>query len=409
MLTKVRIVAAAAVVAALGFLGFPGEIVGIGAGLVSSAQAAEVRQITVSSLADLNSAIASSANLDTIRVMPGDYGTLDIKGRHPGHKVRIIAADPTKRPQFSQILVSDSSDLTFENLDIVIAADAASHMAALDIKEAQRINIDSFSISDPLANRILQTRGLVVLRGTDISLLNSTMTGVYRGVVVSETNGIGIVHNSFHKVGLDGMDFAACQNVMIDGNFISGIYREPGEHSDNVQFWTAKTTTPSRNITIKNNVFMQGNGGEAQGIFFGNEDSIPYENIIITGNIIVQAMPRGISVQLAKNVTISDNIILSSPGQRWKVAYHLQGLSDSVVKDNLGMAVALQENPSLKLSGNRSISIRSQRFLKDLVGQIERNLDGGHEPLVYGFKITQAQQMAGAPRPSGVPLVRVSE
>ena len=90
------------------------------------------------------------------------------------------------------------------------------------------------------------------------------------------------------------------------------------DHGDMIQFWTAGTSRPSTNITIRGNVLNSGRGGWTQSIFIRNEmvdtgragDDMFYRNITIEDNVIYNAHAHGISVGETHGLIIRNNTIL---------------------------------------------------------------------------------------------------
>ena len=95
------------------------------------------------------------------------------------------------------------------------------------------------------------------------------------------------------------MTFSNIDGVLIENNYIHDFRGSPGsgDHCDMIQFWTAGTTSPSTNITIRANVLDIGNGTATQSIFMRNEmvdtgqagTEMYYKNVVIEDNTITNA------------------------------------------------------------------------------------------------------------------------
>src|SRR5688500_15215123 len=101
------------------------------------------------------------------------------------------------------------------------------------------------------------------------------------------------VGNSCQDIRTDGMKGGGSSNVVIAQSYFRHFHTAEGDHPDAIQFWTTNTTTSASNITIVDNVIIQGNGGPVQGIFLGNELDITYQNVTISGNFVSDGSYHG--------------------------------------------------------------------------------------------------------------------
>ena len=85
------------------------------------------------------------------------------------------------------------------------------------------------------------------------------------------------------------------------------------DHPDCIQFWTAGKTESVHDLVITDNFYTRGTGHSVQGIFLGNERSIPYIRVTITGNVFVGAGYNGIAAKLVNQLTITGNTVARYP------------------------------------------------------------------------------------------------
>ena len=123
-----------------------------------------------------------------------------------------------------------------------------------------------------------------------------------------------------HSIRSDGINFYQVTNLLVAENYLHDFIRSLGsaDHPDMIQFWTTNTTSPSENVTIRDNVLNSGTGGYTQSIFMRNElvdqgrAGLPmfYRNITIAGNVIINAHLHGITLGESDGVIIRNNTLI---------------------------------------------------------------------------------------------------
>ena len=94
-----------------------------------------------------------------------------------------------------------------------------------------------------------------------------------------------------------------------------------GGHRDMIQFWTAETSAPSANVTIRDNTMDIGDGRMIQSLFIYNEavlregagQNMFYRNFLIENNHIEGVHPHGILVGETIGLTIRGNTVVKDP------------------------------------------------------------------------------------------------
>ena len=153
-----------------------------------------------------------------------------------------------------------------------------------------------------------------------ITIESSEFRGFARGVIVSDSVDIVLRGNDIHAMRVDGMDFAQVERVRIIKNHIHDFQRAPnaGDHADMIQFWTAGTHRPSRDILIADNILNSGMGLFTQSILMRNEvvdrgqagDEMFYDTVTIRDNVIINAHLHGITLGQADHVSITNNTLI---------------------------------------------------------------------------------------------------
>ena len=264
---------------------------------------------TVSTTAALVTALKAAQSGDTVLLTTGSYNYFAISNVHFATDVTVASQNPGAPAVMSSFSISNSSGLTFR--DIEFAVDPASGAYPLSVVGSQDIHFDRVNIHGSLDNNPgNDTGGLLFRSSSDVSVTNSEFQQLYWGVShVSDTN-LTISGNVFHDLRMDGVRGVGSSFVTIDSNSFTNFYPLAGDHADAIQFWTSGSTVAATDIVISNNIFARGNGVIAQGIFLRDEvNTLHYDRVSITGNLISGGLYNGIAVIGAKNVVVDSNTI----------------------------------------------------------------------------------------------------
>jgi Ca2+-binding RTX toxin-like protein len=304
---------------------------------------------TVSNAADLLRALQTARNGDVIQLEPGTYAAIDLRNLK-FTDVTIESKNPGKPAVLTGLVVRDSTGLNFKNLELVV--DPAQTVHAFQVLSSKDIHFTGLSVHGTLNNNPADDKnGLMIRNSQDVSITRSEFQQLKHGIELLDNKKILISANSFHDIRTDAIRGGGTSDVTITKNFFTNFYPEPGDHGDAVQFWTTNTKASAKNFVISENVFLRGDGGIVQGIFFRDQvGNLPYENITISGNLVVGAMYNGISVGSAKKVTITDNVVGAMPGMKsWIRA---ENVKDAVISNNSAFTYIEANNSGVVKQGN---------------------------------------------------------
>lgn len=275
---------------------------------------------------DFAAALASVPAGGVLSLPGGDWGTLALRGTGP---LVIRSADPSDPAVFSRMLVKDVEGLRLENLSLKYdwSRDDKIRVRPFEIIESRDVTLSGLRIAGDVARAGPATDrgfpwgiGLSIQYSRDVTLENSEITAFHRGIAVRGSDGVTILDNDIHGLRMDGLNFAAVQDVRIVGNHIHDFARsmDSKDHSDMIQFWTNKTDRPNTGIVIRDNVLNSGQGGFTQSIFMRNEEvdrgragpEMFYRDVLIEGNVIVNAHRHGITLGASHDVTIRGNTLV---------------------------------------------------------------------------------------------------
>src|SRR5690606_7281001 len=136
----------------------------------------------------------------------------------------------------------------------------------------------------------------------------------------------------------DGFNFAQAQNIMIARNRFGAFQATEESHADYVQFWSTGTEKASTDITVAENVMLQGQGTEVQGIFLEFEPRLPARNVTVRDNVIAQSASHGISLYSVIGATVERDLAVASPASKYKVAIRLIRPSNRRLSQNAANA-----------------------------------------------------------------------
>lgn len=303
--------------------------------VLSNAAAAGTQRIT--SPEALAQALPRAKAGSVLVLDPGQYGVLSLRGLSTKGQVTLRSAKPSAPARFSGMMLRDVQGLTIENVvfDYDFQSGDVLSQRPFQVLKSARITISN-SVFDgdlargltPIDNGFPTAFGLVVRGSKQITLTGNEIHNFYRGAVISQTSDVVVKGNDLHTLRMDGFNFAEVTGVRIEQNYIHDFARnlKSKDHSDMIQFWTASTNAPSRDIVIRHNVLNSGNGWYTQSIFMRNEKvdtgqagaDMFYRNIVIEQNVIINAHAHGITVGETRGLKVRNNSVLRNPRSEGK-------------------------------------------------------------------------------------------
>ena len=371
--------------------------------------------VTVNSTSALKSALASAQAGETIQLAAGTYtGVTIAKANLNG--VTITSADPSHRAVITGMTVSNSSGITFSNLDFSFAkatSQAGINAFGVQLTGSQNVTFDHDGFHGPLDNDpTLDIRGLNLAQDTNVKVTNSEFQDLYVGIHNLNTTGVTITGDNFHDIRSDGIDNSGVSNLNITDDTFSNFWRvgEPasgGDHGDAVQFFTQAGQSVNQNINVSNNVFVQGQGLNFQDIFVQDmtAGAVPYKNVTINGNLIVGGSynaiwvggpPSGTTAPAASGVTITNNTMVQTAGQAQDPGLIIQNVNGATVTNNAVPRFNTKADTNLVQSGNST----SASVADNGVSLLNAWLQQHSHPMSVGF--TSATQIVNNSI-SGVP------
>lgn len=166
-------------------------------------------------------------------------------------------------------------------------------------------------------------------RAKSVAIRGMTLTNTVRGIVINQSEAIGVFQNRLTGLRTDGVNIAASRNVLVEGNSCSNfnpipaVYDEAGnlvkdgDHPDCIQSWSVSTSPPNSDLVIRGNSMT----GNMQGIFLGNKvrdgiDDGGYDRVVIENNFVNISQPNGIAIEGGRVVRMVNNEIQTIDGSR---------------------------------------------------------------------------------------------
>ncbi len=120
-------------------------------------------------------------------------------------------------------------------------------------------------------------------------------------------------------------------------------------HPDAIQFLTSGETAGVHDIVITDNVIDRGSGSAVQGIFMTDQvGTLPYQNVTISGNMLVGTMYNGIMVNDGINLNISNNTVAGLPDMKSWI--RVEGSTDAVLNHNIAATLVQTGNTNLSVT-----------------------------------------------------------
>lgn len=267
---------------------------------------------TVSDNASFILALKASQTGDTVLLAPGTYESVKITGLLKSG-VLVQSTDPDRPAVLKSLAMSGSSGLTFKDVQFSPGASGkAAYISTSKDIVFDHVRVQGSMDGDPTNDGT----GLLFSKCQNVTVRGSEFQQLYAGVAHAGLTGLTIEDCNFHHLRMDGIRGGGSSEVLIQRNLFTDFYSLAGDHEDAIQFWTANTTTSARDIVVRDNVIDRGDGVATQGIFFGDEVGLPYQNVRIENNLVLGAIWRGISVSHGNDVVILDNVVAGFPDQR---------------------------------------------------------------------------------------------
>lgn len=309
------------------------------------------QDVTVSSVAELNTALDRAKSGSVIRLMAGTYPAVLIRSVNIDGNVTITSADPEHHAVLQGMTVRDSSGLTFRALDFSATAPGAQY--GFLVTGSHDVQLDQLVFDSPAVPIDKRIISALQLRGVqNVVVSRSQFRNYWNGITMLDVTGVKIVANELRDMRTDGIRGGGISDLLITQNVCADFRPVKPDHPDCIQLWSTNQTEPGRNIRIIDNLAWRRNGIQTQGIFIRDTfDKLPFENIEITGNLMIGTLYNAIAVSGLHGGTIANNEVIAYPDQKaWILINNGFGVT---MNNNRAMIFLLRGQNDVKQSDNK--------------------------------------------------------
>ncbi|MBN2339995.1 MAG: right-handed parallel beta-helix repeat-containing protein [Deltaproteobacteria bacterium] len=323
---------------------------------------------------------------DTIWLMTGDYGALDVTGFYNTALITVAAVEG-ETPRFSNLLIRACSNWRFEGLHIspenaavydpVTMIDIDSHDWQGPVHDIEIVGCTLQSVADISAWTIDDWNNLpangINADGVNITIQNNYLKNVNFGISVGASDSL-IMGNTVENFAGDGMRGLGNYTVFAY-NTVKNCYDVNDNHDDGFQSWSVGDdgvgTGEVVGIVLRGNTIInyedpnQPFRGPLQGL--GCFDGT-FVDWVVENNVVYTDHWHGISLYGCRNCTVVNNTVLDpnqeDPGPPWiMVTEHKDGTSpeNCIVANNL--TTALANSDVVTEAGNMIIDDPSTLFV----------------------------------------------
>lgn len=278
----------------------------------------------------LEQALRNAVPGDVIEAPGGDQGTLSIDGLRFDAPVTLRAADPANPPVLRTMRLRNVRNIVLEGLvfDHVPGPGDDDRTQPFEVRNSESVIIRDAvfdgarsGVSAKFPRGLGAGHGLYIRESRDVTVERSRFFDWKRAAVFDRVEGLIVRGNDVHAIRSDGFDFVAVRNTVIEANHLHDFEGDPenGDHRDMIQFWSAGSSIPSVDVTIRGNFLDSGQGINTQSIFIRNEtaeraperaEDMAYRRFVIEDNLIRNGHLHGITISGMRDVVIRRNTLL---------------------------------------------------------------------------------------------------
>jgi Ca2+-binding RTX toxin-like protein len=320
--------------------------------------------VTVTSAAELQSALSAAQAGDTISLAAGNYGDVAIYGKNFASDVT-ITSQTAGAAVFHSLKLDNSSHIDLDGVTVNYTATAATttYTSAVEFNASSYITLTHSTITggnaitgaaqsatgtDDTGNVLgLATgRGITVGVSNHVTINDVDVAHVYKGIVIATSDYVTVSNSEVHDTRTTPIVAGGGNHITIDSNHLYDVnpwrFGPTGDHADYLAMWTnAGQASASTDIKVTNNLMEQGAGQPVLGMWLQG-GSVGYTNVQISGNTIMGGNFQGIVIWDVTGGTIDHNVLLQTSGMNNEDAPSIlltDGAEQISVHDNFTSAV----------------------------------------------------------------------
>lgn len=283
--------------------------------------------------ATLEVAIRQAGPGDTIYLAPGEYGNAGVGRRRT--PLTLVSADPANPAIFRTFTVSESSDVTVENIVVNFTPDAktVSWSCTVNIEESQNVSfLKSRVTGGPAVSGVEMTakgtdrtdnvigiptgRGVCISSSQGVTVADNEVSKFHRGFVMNRVSKVILRHNDVHDMRTTAIVGSEVSDLLIEGNHLHDAHpwrwgeTPAGDHADFLALWSnPNQKTPNARVSVIGNRFEQADGKDILGMWFEGKEAAPFTDAVIAKNVFLIANLQGILLWHTQGARIEQNIM----------------------------------------------------------------------------------------------------
>lgn len=312
------------------------------------------KPIVVSSTAELDKAIGRIRGSNVIKLAPGRYTQLSIPASERAGELVIESLNVHNQAIIGSITVSKTSNVSLRNLKVQRQPATAQGDYLVHVTDSKDVNLEGLTVVGVGGDTRGREYGVWLRRSERVKLIGSILSDTRYGVGILDSSSVSIERNEFHGIQTDGIRGGGVSDLLVAENVLGDFLPKPGEHPDGIQLWSTNQTKPGRRITIRDNLVARNRGGIIQGIFVRDtQRKLPFEDVKISGNLIIGGMYNGIALTGVTRGAVTNNWVIAYPDMKSWIS--LTGANNVDFSGNRAMLFLLRESPAVDDTSNSQI------------------------------------------------------
>lgn len=288
--------------------------------------------IKVYDTASLTRAITAASAPVTLLLAPGNYDLITISAKAG---VTLRSASDSSPAVLRGLYIKSSSGITIDN--IRIAGPNTNLITRLWVYQSSDVNLSRIDIPGTAGSFDTPISCAITVRqSANVSLAQYRVSWARFGVCLAYDKNVSVLNGIVRDIQSDGVNVAAVQGLLVQGNDFATFHPLSTDHPDAVQVFATSTIPGSSNVVVNDNLFSRDGGGIVQGVFMRDGTLVnPITNVTITNNVIAGGMYNGIAILSGISAKIANNIVIGYPDmQSWVRVNYAQDVTVEDVKAN---------------------------------------------------------------------------
>lgn len=289
------------------------------AGCASSASAASY----VATAANYKSIFAGATGGDTI-VLNGRFSTTVFENRSFATPLKIDA----RLAQFNgTLVVRDMRGMAFTGGRYGSPVGSWQNAGTIRVESSAGI---SFTNPRLTADGLGKARGITFGDSSNFSVTGGTFSGFRLALASGSSNDGVFANNRITRSTSEGINISNSHLIEARGNVCSGGIPSEGAHPDCIQMWSHTGKPPISDIKLLGNQAY----GPTQGFTLFNPERGGGLRISMIGNRVDTSLPQGIACYGCVDSIITDNVLTTLPGSRFRTYLRVIGGSNNLLANN---------------------------------------------------------------------------